>query len=83
VVILSCVYVVADPFLLTGAIAKSADVAPKVANSMIIFVMRCAVVFMKSGTRYIIRMLFVLCVFIVFGSVSIPMIFVVAGLVDQ
>ena len=87
-VALNCVHVVANPFLLTGAIAKSADVAPRAANSIIIFVMRCAVVFMKSGTRYIIRMFFVLCVYIVFGSVFIPkmgrvMIFVVAGLMDQ
>ena len=57
-VALNCVYVAADPFLVTGAIAKSADVAPKVANSIIIFVMRCAFVFMKSGTRYMIRIFF-------------------------
>ena len=79
--------------MLTGGIAKSADtkshhVAPKVANSIIIFVRRCAFVFMKSGTRYIIRMFFVLCVFNVFGSVCMALmgrgvIFVVAGLVDQ
>ena len=65
------VYVAADPFLVTGAIAKSADVAPKVANSIIIFVMRCAFVFMKSGTRYMIRRFFLYFACLLFLAVCL------------